>query len=83
MEEAEEGCLSFPDVNLKIKRHKEIRVRFQTPSGNTTSMTFNGLTARVFQHELDHLDGKLFINRAKRVHRDIAMRKYYNARKVG
>lgn len=82
-EEAEnEGCLSFPGVNVKIKRSKEIRVRFQTPSGETVTQTFTGLTARAFQHEMDHLDGKIFVNRANRVHRDKAMRKYYNERKL-
>lgn len=79
----EEGCLSFPGVNIKVKRSKNIRVRFQTPSGEFTTQSFTGLTARAFQHEMDHLDGKLFINRASRVHRDKAMRKFYNERKLG
>jgi peptide deformylase len=77
----EEGCLSFPGVNVKVKRPKSIKARFQTPSGETTTMTFTGLTARVFQHELDHLDGIVFFNRANRYHRDKALRGYYNDRK--
>ena len=82
-EEAEnEGCLSFPGVDIKVKRSKEIRVRFQTPSGEMVTHTFSGLTARAFQHEMDHLEGKIFVNRASRVHRDKAMRKYYNERKL-
>jgi peptide deformylase len=71
----EEGCLSFPNVNVKIKRSKEIRVRFQTPSGETTTMNFSGLTARVFQHELDHLNGVLFYNRANKYYRDRALKR--------
>lgn len=80
-EEAEEGCLSFPGVNVKVKRPKDIRARFQMPSGETTTRPFEGLSARAFQHEMDHLAGKLFINRANRYHRDKAMKRYYNERK--
>lgn len=72
----EEGCLSFPGLMVKIKRPEEIRVRFQTPSGATDTKTFTGLTARIFQHELDHLDGILFYNRANRFHREQALRKW-------
>ena len=73
----EEGCLSVPGVTLKIKRPKSIRVRFQTPSGTTQTSTFDGLTARIFQHEYDHLNGIIFINKANRYHRDKAMKGYY------
>lgn len=76
-----EGCLSFPGVNVKVKRSKEIRTRFQTPSGEIVTHAFSGLTARAFQHELDHLEGKIFVNRANRFHRDKAMKRYYNGRK--
>jgi peptide deformylase len=79
-ETLEEACLSFPGINVKVKRAKSIRVRFQTPSGETTTKTFDGLTARVFQHELDHLDGKLFFNRANRFHRDKALKSFYNGK---
>ena len=74
----EEACLSFPDVTLKVKRPDEVRLRFQMPSGQTTTQTFSGLTARTIQHEMDHLNGILFINRANRYHRDKAMKGYYN-----
>lgn len=76
----DEACLSFPGVNVKIKRPKEIRLRFQTPSGGVDTRTFNGLTARIIQHELDHLNGVLFINRANRYHREKAMKGYYNVK---
>jgi peptide deformylase len=71
----EEACLSFPGVSVKIKRPKEIKVRFQTPSSEVTTMNFSGLTARVFQHELDHLDGILFYNRANKYYRDRALKR--------
>lgn len=73
----EEGCLSVPGVILKVKRPKSIRVRFQTPSGSVQTNTFEGLTARVFQHEYDHLNGIVFINKVNRYHRDRAMKGYY------
>jgi peptide deformylase len=77
LETLEEACLSFPGVNVKIKRAKEIKTRFQTPSGETVTMNFSGLTARVFQHELDHLNGVLFFNRANKYHRDKALKGFY------
>jgi peptide deformylase len=75
-----EACLSVPGVSVKVKRAGEVRVRFQTPSGLTTTKTFNGLTAKTIQHEIDHLDGIMFFNRANRYHRDKAMKGYYNGK---
>jgi peptide deformylase len=71
----EEGCLSYPNLLVKIKRPKKIRVRFQTPTGNVVTKVFDGLTARVFQHEIDHLNGILFYNKANRIHREQAFKK--------
>jgi peptide deformylase len=64
----EEGCLSYPNLFVKIKRPKSIKVRFTTPDGQTTTKTFTGMTARVFLHELDHLDGIAHTSRANRYH---------------
>ena len=64
----EEGCLSFPNLFLKIKRPLVIRVRFTLPNGATETRQFDGLTSRVVQHEIDHLDGILFTSRANPVH---------------
>lgn len=72
----EEGCLTYPGLIVKIKRPQHIRVRFQTPNGETLTKQFTGMSARVFQHELDHLDGKIFYNQANRVHREQALRKW-------
>jgi peptide deformylase len=72
----EEGCLSFPGLIIKVKRPQHIRVRFQTPNSETLTKQFTGMTARIFQHELDHLNGMLYINRANRYHREIAMKKW-------
>ena len=68
----EEGCLSYPNLFVKIKRPKSIKVRFTTPAGETSTKTFTGMTARVFLHELDHLDGVVYTSRANRYHLDQA-----------
>ena len=59
----EEGCLSVPGLYSKIKRHARVRVRAFDEKGKRWEMTGQGLLARAFQHEIDHLDGKLFIDR--------------------
>ncbi len=59
----EEGCLSLPDVFAEVERAKWIKVRFQNERGEWQEMELEGYSARVFQHEYDHLDGILFIDR--------------------
>lgn len=78
----EEGCLTYQGLLVKIKRPQHIRVRFTTPNGETLTKQFTGMTARTFQHELDHLDGIIFYNRANRYHRDQALRKWKNHKEV-
>ena len=58
-EEKIEGCLSLPNVNLKIIRPRKIKVKWINLDGKEKIATYEGLTARVFQHEFDHLKGKL------------------------
>ena len=78
----EESCLSYNGLLVKIRRPKTIRVRFTMPNGHTRTETFSGITARCFQHELDHLDGVSHITRAHPIHREKAKRdwKSYNRR---
>ena len=64
----EEGCLSYKNLFVKIKRPKSIRVRFTHPDGKTETREFDGMTARCFQHELDHLNGIIFTRRAHSMH---------------
>lgn len=64
----EEGCLSYTNLFVKIKRPKSIKVRFTTPDGETATKTFTGITARVFLHEMDHLDGIAHTSRANPYH---------------
>lgn len=72
----EEGCLTYPGLLVKIKRPEFIRVRFSTPNGETITNKFIGMSARVFQHEYDHLEGIRFYDKANKFHRDQAMRKW-------
>lgn len=58
----EEGCLSLPGLYAKVKRASRCRIRAFDAQGRPYEMTGEGLLARAFQHEIDHLDGKLFID---------------------
>ena len=58
----EEGCLSIPGLFIKIKRAKEVEVECQNLKGKIVRMRASGLVARIFQHEVDHLEGKLIID---------------------
>lgn len=64
----EEGCLTFPDLYIKVKRPRRIRVRYAEPNGNIVTTTFDGMTARAFLHELDHLNGINYQKRANKIH---------------
>lgn len=55
----EEGCLSLPGIDVPVERSKRVKVRALTPIGATVQFPANGFHARIIQHELDHLDGKL------------------------
>ncbi len=61
--EGEEGCLSIPGVYGPVKRAETVQIEAYTPSGERIEQTLEGLFARVAQHEVDHLDGVLFIDR--------------------
>ena len=75
MVELEEGCLSFPLLILKIKRPRRIRVRFWLPNKEVVTEVLHDLSARVFQHEMDHLNGVLFTDHVSKLKINIAMRK--------
>ncbi len=59
-----EGCLSVPDMRGTVERAQEIDLKYRTPHGTDTLETVIGFTAVIFQHEIDHLDGILYIDRA-------------------
>ncbi len=60
-----EGCLSIPDIRGRVPRARQIRVRAYDRTGRKIEMQASGFTARVIQHETDHLDGVLFFDRMK------------------
>lgn len=62
----EEGCLSFPEIRGDVIRPDLVNVKFQDISGGSHTLTCNGLFARCIQHEVDHLNGVLFIDRMEK-----------------
>jgi peptide deformylase len=58
-----EGCLSFPNIFIDVKRSKQVTVKAKDVSGEKIELKAEGLLARVLQHEIDHLNGKLFFDR--------------------
>ena len=71
----EEGCLSYPGLGIKIKRPRHIKVRYAEPSGEIMTRKFTGMAARCFLHELDHMDGTKYIDRASFVQKEIALKR--------
>ena len=71
----EEGCLSIPDQYADVERPVEVEVRWTVLEGREQSERFDGLWATCVQHEIDHLDGKLFIDHLKPLKRQMITRK--------
>ncbi|MBU0721948.1 peptide deformylase [Patescibacteria group bacterium] len=61
----QEGCLSIPGVFGQVKRHKKISLTYYSHSGKKIKLTATGMMSRILQHEIDHLDGILFIDKAE------------------
>lgn len=77
----EEGCLSIPDQYADVERPKIVDVEWIDRDGNLQSETFDGLWATCVQHEIDHLDGKLFIDYLKPLRRQLITRKMVKLKK--
>jgi peptide deformylase len=71
----EEGCLSFPEIREKVSRASKVRIRAQDENGKWFEMDGEELLSRAFQHEIDHLDGILFIFRMSALKRNLSLRK--------
>jgi peptide deformylase len=71
----EEGCLSFPGLRIKIRRPEWIHVAYQDYLGKHHEAKFGGLTARIFSHGLDHLNGIIFTDRAGKMALQVAKNK--------
>ena len=76
-----EGCLSYPGIVLGIKRPTKIKAKYQDETGQIIEQEFNGLTARIFQHEYDHMNGTDYTDRVSKFKLDYAKKKFENKRK--
>jgi peptide deformylase len=79
----EEGCLSLPDIREKVARAAKVKIRAQDLAGNWFEREADDLLARAFQHEIDHLDGVLFIFRISALKRDFVLRKIRKLQRAG
>ncbi len=75
----EEGCLSIPEYAEKVKRASKVKVRAQDRNGKIFELEGEGLLAKAFQHEIDHLNGFLFIDRLSPLKKDVFKRRYKKA----
>jgi peptide deformylase len=78
-----EGCLSIPDFREQVTRGSRVTVRAQDVNGNWYEKTGEDLLARAFQHEIDHLDGKLYITHVSRLKRDLMKRRIKKLQRLG
>lgn len=73
--EFEEGCLSIPTIREKVKRHETITLEYMDENFQLKEETFNGLAARIIQHEHDHTDGVLFVDHINQFRRSLLAKK--------
>jgi peptide deformylase len=77
----EEGCLSIPEYYEEVERPARVRVRYRDEYGTAMEVEADGLLATCLQHEIDHLDGKLFIDHLSRLKRERVMTRFTKLRK--
>ena len=77
---AEEGCLSIPEIKDMVERAERVTVAGQDIHGNEIEIEAEGLAARIFQHEIDHLDGILFVDRIAPIKRNLLLSKWNKIR---
>jgi len=78
---AEEGCLSLPEIYGEVERPEAVEVRYLDENGAERTLRAEGLLARCLQHEVDHLDGVLFIDHLSPVRRNLLLRRYGKLRR--
>ena len=71
----EEGCLTFPGLYLKLSRPQDIQVKFEDEQGDVQELTLSGMMSRAYQHEWDHTQGRIFLQRASKLKLDRAMKR--------
>jgi len=77
----EEGCLSIPNITGDVERKKNITIRYMNEKFEEITESYEGMNARVIQHEYDHIDGKLFIEKLNPLKKKLIQRKLENIRK--
>jgi peptide deformylase len=77
-----EGCLSVPEIYAEVERPARIRARWQDLDGKVHEEAIDGLLATCLQHEMDHLEGVLFIDHLSRLKRQMALKKLEKLRKA-
>jgi peptide deformylase len=82
-QKGEEGCLSIPGFREEVVRGQKVTVRAQNARGETFEMTGEDLLARAFLHEIDHLNGRLYISHISALKRDLIKRKVRKLQKAG
>jgi len=75
LDQGDEGCLSFPDLYLQVKRPKKIKVQYVDKHQNTCIIELTGIDARCFLHELDHLNGICFTDKVSQLKLALALKK--------
>jgi peptide deformylase len=83
MQLEEEGCLSVPGFNATVVRPAKLTLRGVNREDQPQTIEANGLLARAFQHELDHLDGTVFVDRLRGIKRDLIVRKIHKLQRAG
>ena len=79
----EEGCLSIPHIRENVKRHETLRIRYQDENFETHEETYDGIVARVIQHEYDHVKGIMFVDRLSALQKRLLKNKLINISKGG
>jgi peptide deformylase len=79
----EEGCLSIPHIRENVKRHEKLRIRYQDENFETHEETYDGIVARVIQHEYDHVKGVMFVDRLSELKKRLLKNKLINISKGG
>ena len=83
MQIEDEGCLSLPTFNATVARPARVVVKGLDRNGTEQQLEGTGLLARAFQHEMDHLDGRVFVDRLRGIKRDLIVRKIRKLAKNG
>lgn len=79
---ADEGCMSIPKQILSVNRPQSVKVRYLNYNNETQELESNGWLARVLQHEIDHLDGRLMIDYLSKLKKDVVLRRILKAQRL-